>query len=110
MGGVSGSPGCQPAESSGNRRTIAYTPADTIVAAWIIALTGVGPSIASGSQTCSGNCADLPTVPAKSRRPLRPATERPTMTDGLLASSSSFLPSSAYMISRNESVPVCEYR
>jgi len=29
-------------------------PAATIVAAWINALTGVGPSIASGSQTCSG--------------------------------------------------------
>ena len=40
-----------------------YTPAVTIVAAWISAETGVGPSIASGSQTCSGNCADLPTAP-----------------------------------------------
>ncbi len=27
--------------------------------------TGVGPSIASGSQTWSGNCADLPQAPAK---------------------------------------------
>ena len=27
--------------------------------------TGVGPSIASGSQTCSGTCADLPAAPAK---------------------------------------------
>ena len=27
--------------------------------------TGVGPSMASGSQTCSGNCADLPAAPAK---------------------------------------------
>ncbi len=27
--------------------------------------TGVGPSIASGSQTCSGNWADLPIAPAK---------------------------------------------
>src|SRR5680860_668924 len=26
--------------------------------------TGVGPSIASGSHTCSGNWADLPTAPA----------------------------------------------
>ncbi len=32
-----------------------YTPAATIVAAWIRAETGVGPSIASGNQTCSGN-------------------------------------------------------
>ena len=35
-------------------------PAVTIVAAWISAETGVGPSIASGSQTWSGNCALLP--------------------------------------------------
>ena len=32
------------------------------------ALTGVGPSIASGNQTCSGNCPDLPTAPQKIRR------------------------------------------
>ncbi len=36
-----------------------------MVAAWISAETGVGPSIASGSQTCSGNWADLPMAPAK---------------------------------------------
>jgi hypothetical protein len=29
-----------------------YTPAVTIVAAWIKAETGVGPSIAIGNQTC----------------------------------------------------------
>ena len=29
------------------------------------ALTGVGPSIASGSQTWKGNCADLPIAPRK---------------------------------------------
>ena len=32
-------------------RTSRYTPAVTIVAAWMSADTGVGPSIASGSQT-----------------------------------------------------------
>lgn len=32
-------------------RAIRYTPAVTIVAAWIRAETGVGPSIASGNQT-----------------------------------------------------------
>ncbi len=32
-------------------RAIRYTPAVTIVAAWMRAETGVGPSIASGSQT-----------------------------------------------------------
>ena len=39
------------------------TPAATIVAAWMRALIGVGPAIASGSQVCSGNCADLPQTP-----------------------------------------------
>ncbi len=39
-----------------------------MVAAWIRALTGVGPSIASGSQTWSGNWALLPTAPAKRSR------------------------------------------
>ncbi len=43
-------------------------PAATIVAAWISALIGVGPAIASGSQVCSGNCADLPTTPQSSSR------------------------------------------
>src|SRR3990172_7830464 len=38
-----------------------------MVAAWIKAETGVGPSMASGSQTWSGNWADLPTAPANMR-------------------------------------------
>jgi hypothetical protein len=45
-----------------------YTPAVTMVAAWIRADTGVGPSIASGSQVKSGSCADLPHAPMKSSR------------------------------------------
>src|SRR5215212_3586337 len=44
-------------------RAIMYTPAVTIVAAWISALTGVGPSIASGSHTYKGNCALFPNAP-----------------------------------------------
>ena len=40
-------------------------PAVTIVAAWISAEIGVGPSIESGNQTCSGNCALLPIAPMK---------------------------------------------
>ena len=38
-------------------------PAVTMVAAWISAEIGVGPSMESGSHTCSGNCADLPIAP-----------------------------------------------
>src|SRR5277367_3078544 len=60
--------------NNGNTRAIRKTPAATIVAAWINALTGVGPSIASGNQTCSGNCADLPIAPQKISRPAAVAT------------------------------------
>ena len=42
------------------------TPAVTMVAAWISADTGVGPSIASGSQVWSPSCADLPIAPTNS--------------------------------------------
>ena len=45
----------------------------TIVAAWISAETGVGPSIASGSQVWSGIWADLATAP-----PRRPSATRLT--------------------------------
>ena len=38
----------------------------TIVAAWMRALTGVGPSIASGSHVWSGSCADFATAPPSS--------------------------------------------
>src|SRR5215472_8224929 len=49
-------------------RAIMYTPAVTIVAAWISALTGVGPSMASGSHTYKGSCADFPQAPMKRSR------------------------------------------
>src|SRR6195952_1086207 len=48
---------------SGDRRATMKMPAVTMVAAWISAEIGVGPSIESGSHTCSGNCADLPIAP-----------------------------------------------
>src|SRR5258706_13255707 len=51
---------------SSAQRATRYTPAVTIVAAWISAETGVGPSIASGSQTCSGSWADLAAAATKS--------------------------------------------
>ena len=40
-----------------------------MVAAWIRAETGVGPSIASSSQACSGTWADLPQAASSSSRP-----------------------------------------
>ena len=44
-------PAWSDALKNGLARTIRNTPAVTIVAAWISAETGVGPSIASGSHT-----------------------------------------------------------
>src|SRR5579871_351201 len=57
----------------------------TIVAAWIKALTGVGPSMASGSQTYRGSCADLPQAPVKSKRQATvkvPKTPQPSCDHG----------------------------
>ena len=48
---------------TGDNLATINTPAVTIVAAWISAETGVGPSMASGNQVCSKNCADLPIAP-----------------------------------------------
>src|ERR1700728_1260853 len=50
----------------GEQRQTRNTPAVTMVAAWIRAETGVGPSIASGNQVCRKNWADLPMAPTKS--------------------------------------------
>ena len=54
----------------GPDRTTRYTPAVTMVAAWMSAETGVGPAIASPSQACSGNCADLPVAPSRRSNPM----------------------------------------
>src|SRR5690606_39998373 len=52
-----------PSGQTGSSRVSTYAPAATIVAAWMSALTGVGPAIAGGSHTWSGNCAAFPTPP-----------------------------------------------
>src|SRR5204862_1454237 len=52
--------------NSGDMRATMKMPAVTIVAAWIKAEIGVGPSIESGSHTCNGICADLPIAPMNS--------------------------------------------
>src|SRR6266540_27892 len=62
------------------QRATRYTPAVTIVAAWIRADTGVGPAIASGSQVKSGTCADLPVAPTKKSSAI--AVNVPTATAG----------------------------
>src|SRR6478735_6492164 len=45
--------------NSGDMRATMKMPAVTIVAAWMSAEIGVGPSI----ESCSGTCADLPMAP-----------------------------------------------
>ena len=59
-----------------------YTPAVTMVAAWISAETGVGPSMASGSQTYSGICADLPVAPKNISSDIALSTPKPAVSRG----------------------------
>src|SRR6185369_6731690 len=49
--------------NSGDMRATMKMPAVTMVAAWISAESGVGPSVESVSHTCCGLCADLPMAP-----------------------------------------------
>src|SRR5579859_4146293 len=51
--------------NSGDILATMKMPAVTMVAAWINAEIGVGPSMEPGSHTCSGTCADLPMAPMK---------------------------------------------
>src|ERR1035441_6078087 len=54
--------------SNGLTRHSRYTPAVTMVAAWISAETGVGPSMASASHGNSGIWADFAATPTISSR------------------------------------------
>src|ERR1700691_4932057 len=51
--------------NSGDMRATMKMPAVTMVAAWISAEIGVGPSIESGNHTCSGTWADFAIAPTK---------------------------------------------
>ncbi len=62
---------------SGDMRATMKIPAVTIVAAWISAEMGVGPSIESGSHTCSGNCALLPMAPMKRQMQITDMSDQP---------------------------------
>src|SRR4051812_50164002 len=61
---------------SGLMRHMRYTPAVTMVAAWMRADTGVGPSMASGSQTNRGPWALLPAAARYSSRAMAVAVPR----------------------------------
>ena len=50
-------------ERIGKKPASTTVPAATMVAAWMSALAGVGPSMASASQSWNGTCADLPSTP-----------------------------------------------
>src|SRR5574337_1655981 len=62
--------------NSGDRRATMNMPAVTMVAAWIRAEIGVGPSMESGSHTCNGTCADLPMAPTNSRMQITVGTDQ----------------------------------
>ena len=70
--------------NSGDSRATMNTPAVTMVAAWIRAETGVGPSMASGNQVCSRNCADLPMAPTNSRRQITVSTSTCTPKNSMV--------------------------
>src|SRR5580693_10307040 len=61
---------------SGDMRATMKMPAVTMVAAWISAEMGVGPSMESGSHTCSGTWADLPMAPTNSRMQITVGTDQ----------------------------------
>ena len=62
--------------NSGDMRATMKMPAVTMVAAWMSAEMGVGPSMESGSHTCSGNCADLPIAPMNSSTQIMVITDQ----------------------------------
>src|SRR3954470_21475008 len=92
------SPAAGACSNSGCMRAIRYTPAVTIVAAWISAETGVGPSIASGSQVCSGTCADLANAPISSST--QPATSEPSLYEKTASTASNVLRKSSEPVPR----------
>ena len=69
----------------------------TIVAAWMSAETGVGPSIASGSHTYSGICALLPVAPTNSSRQIADSTPKCAVSIGIAAA--------AFCTARKSNVP-----
>ncbi len=58
----------------GEHFIIKKTPAVTMVAAWIKAETGVGPSMASGNHVCKPIWADLPMAPINNKEQINVKT------------------------------------
>ena len=70
-----------------------------MVAAWINAETGVGPSIASGNQICNGNMADLPAPPIKINNRAHVSIDNPINDDE--AQFKIALPSGSFKVSKS---------
>jgi hypothetical protein len=81
--------------NSGLMRATMKMPAVTMVAAWISAEIGVGPSIESGSQTWSGNCALLPIAPMNRQMHATVITSHSVPGKGVDASSAPLAKASA---------------
>ncbi len=76
--------------NSGLMRATMNMPAVTMVAAWISAEIGVGPSIESGSHTCSGTCALLPIAPTNSPMQIAVSTDHCASPSRLMVTPLSF--------------------
>src|SRR5690348_13605458 len=86
-----------------DRATI-YTPAVTMVAAWISAETGVGPSMASGSQTYKGTCADFPVAPKNINTEIALSTPKPAISGAYCPLRSTALTSVNLRVPSTESI------
>src|SRR4030095_10761493 len=67
-----------------------------MVAAWMSADTGVGPSMASGSQVCRGSCADLPQAPMNSSSAIPVAVAGGSVAAPLNTAAKSRVPSATH--------------
>ena len=93
--------------NSGDMRVTMKIPAVTIVAAWISAEIGVGPSIESGSHTCSGTWADLPMAPMNRQMQMTVAIDQ--ITGSFSSCMPSSVPSQICSWARGSaSMPACE--
>ena len=77
----------------------------TIVAAWIRAETGVGPSMASSSHDCNGTCADLPHAASSSRKPSSVAVATSARGMPALTSEKAVLPNSDSIVKMAIDIP-----
>src|SRR5215212_7317965 len=101
----------QPIQAPASRVTApTITTAVTMVAAWISAETGVGPSMASSSQDCNGTCADLPQAPSSNSRPRTVAIVVPMSSAPALTSTNAEDPNVASISMMARDIPMSPTR